>query len=342
MKRIFNIIEIKYGIQIVAFGLIPIAITLLITELYLRPELCYDSFVLATKQNPYMFDSKYLIYYLTSGFAHLTLSVLVIWQFKQIIYSNTSFWKITIGKRVRIFIVVISCFLVYLLDVLHLDLAFVSHDRIYFILSKSYYYQAYFKMFPSDFFNSILNFDFFYIFSILPFSLISVALIVMTFGSFAMGKTVQEFIIGSKGRTEDLIKSTAKFSQKFKDIIFLLSIVLATSTIATVLLFQLPVPLIEEGAGRNIYQGDSFAYGIKWGVIFSFTLLFLCIYPYYKMQKTVTQHIQKIRIKNDPVLEEWLSNNGTTFSFVSNIKFLTSIASPSIAGLLTTILSGSI
>lgn len=339
--KYFAFSEIKNSSRIILLGLIPVSIAILVLEF------CFDSSIYKTSLDKYKvsnanLDIKYLIFYLTSGFTHAVLCFLVIWQFDKILKRDISQYKLTILSRARTMITITTFLLVYGLDYIEINISYLSHQRVYTILSSAEFYSNSFKVFPRDFFYSILDFDFFYIFSLFPFSLICIALAVMVFGSFAIGKELSSITESATNSVKELENTISIFNQKFKNIIFLLSLVLITSSIATVLLFQLPVPLIEDEVLMHIFQGESFAFGISWGVIFSLTLLFLCIYPYYKLHHLMLKKIKSERIKDDPSLEQWLLKNENTYSFTSNVKLLISIASPSIAGILTSIISNGI
>jgi hypothetical protein len=82
--------------------------------------------------------------------------------------------------------------------------------------------------------------------------------------------------------------------------------------------------------------------GVCWGVVFSLTLLFLCIYPYALIHKKIKTVIQQNRIKDDPELEKWIYEYTSYYSLMVDNTFIISIVSPAVSSIFSAIISGTI
>jgi len=114
---------------------------------------------------------------------------------------------------------------------------------------------------------------------------------------------------------------------------------MVSSTVATVLYLQVPMSLIENDVQRQSFQSLSLSVGFSWGLVFSFTLLFLCIHPYLKINQLVSNYSNDHRLSDDEATIAWIEEKKEVFSVSNNVKLITSIVSPTMASLLTTFLS---
>jgi hypothetical protein len=335
IKKFLAFKELKYSLITVSLGLIPVFVIILLLQLFVD-IVPYHSQLKTIDLSDY-YDIKMLIYYIVSAIIHLFICIIVSSYFSLSINKNTSIPKLRVMRTFRLFSLVFVFLLVYLIDGLHINLAYLSHDRIYFILSKSIFYSNSFKFFPEDF--MLIGMKWFHLFSVLPFTLICVALSVMVFGGFYIGKELYNHVDSKEVSVNTLKEFVSNSNRMLRSYSQLLSVVMVSSTIATVLFFQLPVSLIKDTALRGYYSGVSMSMGVCWGATFSLTLLFLCIFPYSMIHRKIRSVIQDNRVKDDPEFEVWIEENASYFSFFGNIKLIISIVSPVVAGILTTLIS---
>ncbi len=327
---IYNFKSLKYGVNTLLISLIPVILAILFFEFFIN-LLPYDNSLREIELKG-SYNIEMLIYYLVSGLVHIILCSIITVQFAISNRIDVTIQKLSLTRNTRLIFLLFVFLLVYFLDKNHINLAYLSHDRLYILMKKSEFYTSSFAYFP----NGV---HLFRLFSTFPYVLICFALSVMIYAGFYIGNEMYNFIDLQELSIEKLKEHITELHSILRNYAQLLSIVLVSSTIATILFFQLPVPLIKDDLIKSNYSNVSMSMGICWGIIFSLTLLFLCIYPYKLAHKKISTLIQMERIKNDPELEEWLDKHKSYYTFIWNLRLITSIASPAAAGIITTIIS---
>jgi len=328
--RLFSFKGIKFSVNIILLSLVPVILAILFLQFFVNTSIYDQGLKKIELQDNY--NIEMLIYYIVSGLVHIILCVIVANQFALGYKNNMPGIKLNVSRNVRLLFLIFVFLLVYFLDSIHINLAYLSHDRLYILMNKSEFFRSSFVSFPG-------RWPWFHLFSIFPFLLICFALAVMIYAGFFIGGEMYNFVYKQDFAAEKLKEHIKELHRLLRNYAQLLSIVMVSSTIATILFFQLPVSLIKEELVRRSYSNVSMSMGICWGVVFSLTLLFLCIYPYKLAHKKITSIIQMERIKNNPQLEEWIDKHKSYYSFIWNLRLFTSIVSPAAAGILTTILS---
>src|SRR6185436_8577979 len=324
LKNVFYFKELKFGIITVALGLIPVTLVILIFQLLINIPSYERQLYFQISDN---YDIKMLIYYIISGCAHFIICGIISYHFIQSLKKDISLPKFNLIRNTLITVLLVMIFLVYFLDAFHIKLAFLSHERLYILMEKSEFFKNSFRTFPIDFLNGI-DFKWFRIFSVFPFLLVCFALSVMVFGGFYISKELRKYLEVENQPQDSIKEYILEINTTLKNYARLLSIVLVSSTVATVLFFEVPVSLVKDKLIMNNYQSVSLSMGVCWGLIFSLTLLFLCIYPYNLAYKQITAVIQKVRVKEDKELEEWIDKNKSYYSLVGNLNLILSIISP--------------
>jgi hypothetical protein len=333
MKKSSNILSFKslrYSVNTVLLALIPVILAIIFLQVLVNTSL-YDK-QLRSLEVGNGYDIQWLIYYIVSGLVHIVICAVIASQFSLENKKNMVQPKLRLTRNTRLVFLFGVCTLVYILDSIHINMAYLSHDRLYVLLEKSDYFKSTLTYVPS-------KYQWFRLFSTFPFLLICMALAVMVYASFYIGNKMYRFIHDQEFTVDKIKEYVKDLHRMLRNYAQLLSIVMVSSTIATILFFQLPVPLIKDGIFRNDYSNVSMAMGICWGVVFSLTLLFLCVYPYRLAYKKISALIQMERVKNNPELEDWIDKHKSYYTFIWNLKLLASIVSPAAAGILTTILS---
>lgn len=321
---------LNYSISTVILALFPVSIAIIFLELFINVNTYGEGIKCIEIKDSY--DIQMLIYYIISGVVHVIICGVIASQFAIENKIDTPSQKLRIVRITRSFFLILVIVLVYFLDSNNIKLAYLSHERLYILMSKSSYFKDLFVLVPT-------NLNWFHLFSVFPFLLICFALFVMIYAGFYIGNEMYNFIDKQELIPEKLKEHVLNLHRILRNYAQLLSIVLVSSTIATVLFFQVPVPLIVDGAIQKSYSNVSMAMGICWGVIFSLTLLFLCIYPYRLAHKKLLSIVQNDRVKNSPELEEWILKYKSYYTFIWNLKLIAPIISPAVSGILTTIIS---
>jgi hypothetical protein len=327
---------IQYGIKTILSGLIPVTLAIICFEMLIDVDPYQKELRTLLLAKSYNF--KMLIYYIVAGFAHIVICSIIIYHFFLTGRKNAPEITLKWTRRIR-FICLLSMFaIVFVLDAVHINIAVFSHDRLYILMSQSPFFKSAMKFFPGDFL-AMFQYKWFHIFSVYPFILICFALTVMVYGGFYIGKDLHGYINRSDIPNNEIKKYISDINSMLKKYAQLLSVVLVSSTISTVLFFQVPVSLLKEQAIKTDYCGVSVSMGICWGVIFSLTLLFLCMYPYWLTHKKITMLIQDKRVQDDLKLEEWLNINQSFYLLMGNTKLIVSVICPAAASIIATMIT---
>ena len=322
--------SIRYSVNTILLALIPVTLGIIFLEVFVNVR-SYDQGLRSIDLKD-TYNIEMLIYYLVSGLMHMIICAIIANQFGLTNKRDLPGVKLKVVRNTRMMFLLFVFVMVYFLDSIHINLAYLSHDRLYILMERSEFFERTFRYIPSQL-------EWFRVFSTFPFLLICFALCVMVYAGFFIGNEMFNFT-HKQDFTPDKIKEQIKDLHRIlRNYARLLSIVMVSSTIATILFFQLPVPLIKDELVKANYNNVSMAMGICWGVVFSLTLLFLCIYPYKLAHRKITSIILSERVKNDPELEEWIDQHKSYYTFIWNLQLFTSIISPAAAGILTTILS---
>lgn len=336
-RNIFYFKSLHYGVSIVLLALIPVSLAIIFFQTFVNVSPYSKEIKSIAISETY--DLQMLIYYIISGLIHVIICFVIASHFSMSNNKDTPYPKLRILKTIRFIFLIFVLALVYILDALHINVAYLSHDRLYILMGKSEYFKSAFIYFPENLSSLFNGWEWFHLFSSFPFMLISIAIAVMIYSGFYIGNELYQFLHVKELSIERIKEYIKDLHLMLRNYAQLLSIALVSSTIATVLFLQVPVPLIKDDAIRANYTNVSVAIGVFWGVVFSLTLLFLCIYPYRLAHKKITALIQMDRVKNDPKLEEWLDKHKNYYTFIWNLKLLTSIISPAAAGILSAVIS---
>lgn len=333
-RKLFLFESTKTGLLLLGISLIPICFTIIITQIFLNHEMTLNDF---KSSDLYInkYNVKFLIYYVCFGVVHILLSFIAIRQFKDIIKNNISLIHSKQVIRSSNFFWIIMGVTVFFSDYFRINISVLSHAKLYQFLKLNSYFKNYFSSFPKDIIGS--DIELFYSFSIFPFILILLGIGVLGWGCFSIGKEISQLEI-SNGKEEELQYVLKVFFGKLKSNIYLLSIVLVTSTIATIFYFKLPIPIIKNEQVLNSYIDLSVSMGIFWGIMFSITLLFLCIGSYHFLNSSLRKTLSQKKFRKSSEIQDFLSNNMEIYSIVNNVRLILTILSPSIASLVTTTL----
>lgn len=316
--RLLNVSnKLKLGIKCLYFSSIPLfTISFILNQFidYYKKDLRSN---IINNRSEYQYDN--LIYYLSIGGLHIILSIVFI------VYLYKEFWPKTDELRKQYtFVLFAVCFFNVLFVILSTwifdpIIGVYSHERLYDILSITPNLEVYFK-----------EGSLFYSFSIFPVVLTVCGLLVQVFVCFGIGNIIENFSRKKyKSKQIEEFKNESKHVfLKLKEYISIASIIMVTSTVATVLFLLLPSASFTDDNIKNSFTGTSFAICVSWGLIFSLTLFFIGIWAFLKWKKTVSIFKKKEIVKGNEDFVLWELENSDLFSLTSNIKLATSIFSP--------------
>jgi hypothetical protein len=330
----FDFEELKIGVLIFFLMLVPVTSVITILQLFVPSvevnRIIAIEYARTDAPNPEMY-----VFYLISAVAHVIVSMLVIITLKRRLRENISEPKrqaLQIGAYTFV-VIIVGLFVIC--DAVHPVLARLSHERIYRVMESSSLFTPYFRSFPGSLIGSG-SFLGFYPFSILSGGLIILGLIVIVLTCFNLGRDLVDVRnIINTGLTASRRQDLDTKIQAFHNYFYILSAVLMTSTIATGLFFRLPLTSIAHGDKYGSFRDLSTAMTICWGVTFSLTMLAMCFYPYFRIQKDL--HVLRVESKvvNDTELALWLDDIQKEYVVYSNVKSLLTIFLPAVVAVLS-------
>ncbi len=267
---------------------------------------------------------KLYIIYLSVAIAHIIISLMVILYLRNRFCYYYSHVKSNVLLKISVILLSFMLLLFILSNIFDTNLALLSNERILSILQKHQFYRVSFtRIIQTSLLEDIT------IFPIIPFTLILIGLLVIVLTCTNIGFDLAYVINNLKKKNVQNKRTEIETRIKeFNNYLYILSFVLLTSTIATMLYLQLPLTCIEKGAFFERFQNQSFSVGICWGIIFSLTMLTMCLYPFYIIQKKTETYIKENYILGNDEYVEWLKSLGNNYLIYNNFKLLLSVLSP--------------
>ena len=326
--------ELRIAILIFLLMLIPVMSVMALLQIFVPTaevnRIVAIDYPMAVAPNPDMY-----VFYLTSAVAHVIVAMLVIIMLRRRLRENISEPKrraIEFGMY-SFMAVIVGLFVVC--DSLHTVLSRLSHERIYTVMERSPLFSPYFRSFPGALVGSS-SFPGFYLFSILSGGLIILGLIVIVLTCFNLGR---DLVVVRNDINSDLTASKRDDLETkiraFHNYFYVLSAVLMTSTIATGFFFRLPLTTIAPGDAYDSIRDVSTAMTICWGVTFSLTMLAMCFYPFFRIQKDLRILRTQSKVTEDPELMRWLDDIQKEYVVYTNVKSLLSIFLPAVVAVLS-------
>jgi len=326
--------EFRLAIFIFLLMLVPVMSVMTLLQIFVPAaevsRIIVMDYRTADAPNPEMY-----VFYLTSAVAHVIVAMLVIIMLRRQLRENISEPKRrALEFRMYLFIaVIVGLFVVC--DSLHTVLGRLSHERIYRVMERSPLFSPYFRSFPGALVGSS-SFPGFYLFSILSAGLIILGLIVIVLTCFNLGRDLvvvrNDIKTGlTANKRQDLETKIRGFHKYF----YILSAVLMTSTVATGFFFRLPLTSIAPGDVYGSFRDVSTAMTICWGVTFSLTMLAMCFYPFFRIQKDLRILRTQSKVTEDAELMRWLDDIQKEYVVYTNVKSLLSIFLPAVVAVLS-------
>ena len=334
MAAWFHFEELRRAMWIFLLMLIPVLSVMTLLQIFV-PTAEVNRIVaidhpIAGAPNPEMY-----VFYLTSAVAHVIVAMLVIVTLRRRFRENISEPKRRVLEIWMYSFIAVIVGLFVVCDSLHPVLGRLSHERIYRVMESSPLFSPYFRSFPGTLFGSS-SFPGFYLFSILSAGLIILGLIVIVLTCFNLG---HDLVVVRNDINAELTASKKKDLETkiraFHNYFYTLSAVLMTSTIATGFFFRLPLTTIAPGDAYGSIRDVSTAMTICWGVTFSLTMLAMCFYPFFRIQKDLGILRTQSKVTEDAELMRWLDDIQKEYVVYTNVKSLLSIFLPAVVAVLS-------
>lgn len=321
----FQFGEIQIATIVFVLMLVPVTSVIALLELFVPPEEV-RRVVSASHQLAGTSNLQLYVLYLTSAAAHIIVSGLVIAFLSKGLQKDISGTKRHAIRSALYLLCALLIGLFLIADYLGPVLALLSHQRVYAVLQYSSLFNPYFAQQPSAF-NP---------FSLLPGGLIVLGLVVIVLTCVSIGRDLMFVSHSIRSRpTADMRRDVDLKIRSFHNYFYVLSSVLATSTIATALFLKLPLTTIAVGPGYDAFDTLSNALSVCWGVTFSLTMLAMCFYPYFRVQRDLRALIQDAKVTDDVELQHWVTDIQENYVIYTNLKSLISIFVPAVIGSLS-------
>lgn len=326
--------EIRIGISIFLLTLVPVTIVMMLLQVFV-PAAEVNRIIAIEYPRTVAPNPEIYVFYLISAVAQVIVTILVIIMLRRRLRENISEPKrkaLEFGAYSFV-VVILAVFVIG--D--HVDpvLARLSHERIYRVLEHSPLFSAYFRSFPGMLVGSS-SLPGFYLFSCLSATGIILALVVVVLTCFNLGRDLAVVSNAINNQLSESEKQDLETKiEAFQGYFYILSAVLMTSTIGTGLFFRLPLTSIAPGEAYGSFRDLSTAMTICWGVTFSLTMLMMCFYPYFRIQKDLRTLRRDGMVANDTEFTRWLDDLQKEYVVYTNLKSLLTIFLPALVAVLS-------
>lgn len=277
-------------------------------------------------------DLTPLFNYYTSWVAHVLISLSVSLAAARNAFRDTTPPKIAVMKRFRLMSFLVALAFVLLADAGRTKLALLTHQRLFAVLSAETSLSPLFRQDIGPLWRPTW-------FSFFVVSGIAVALWATTTIVLCVSKFLAEFQRpDSDARPSDRIAVFTDALEALRSHFLALSLVLVTSTLGTIAYLRIPLGLLGADERRN-FKLVSDAIGLIWGVTFSLTLLFLCIYPFIVLRKRFNALERDSHGSKGESLRRWLRKNQDLLHVPANLQIVLSVLSPAAVAVFANLMS---
>ncbi len=336
MAAWFEFKELRIAISIFFVMLVPVLSVMTLLQIFV-PTAEVNRIIVIDYPAAAAPNAEMYVFYLTSAVAHVIVAGLVISMLRRRFRQNITEPKRRVLEIAMYSFMAVIVGLFVVCDSLNTILGRLSHERIYRVMEQSPLFSPYFRSFPGALVGRS-SFPGFYLFSLLSGGLIIFGLIVIVLTCFNLGCDLVVLRNEIRINTEMTAIKRKDLDTKiraFHDYFYILSAVLMTSTIATGFFFRLPLTTIAPGDVYGSFRDVSSAMTICWGVTFSLTMLAMCFYPYFRIQKDLRDLRRDSKMANDTEFLRWLDDNRTEYVVYTNMKTLLSIFLPAFVAVLS-------
>jgi hypothetical protein len=227
---------------------------------------------------------------------------------------------------------------VFAADATRRNIALLSHQRIFNVLSQS---PALASMFRGEvqLFGRTIPVP--TSFSILPMTAIGAALWAMATVILCCSKSLAAFQRSdqdSDASQEDRVVAFGDAMEALRAHFLALSLVLVTSTLATIAFFRTPLGILRS-VERVQYQAVSNAMGLVWGATFSLTLIALCVYPFCVLRQRFEILERDAKDAQNEPLVKWIRKHRALLQVPANLKVILSMLTPATISVLSSLIS---
>jgi hypothetical protein len=335
MLRAWSFKGVRFALRMIGFAFIPVVSVALVFE-FLLPKQA----VALTVTSPAVVghDLAPLFNYYVAWVAHVLISIGVGLGAARGAFKNTSPTQKAVLKRFRFVTFVIAMLAVILADAVHSNLAVLSHERIFNVLSAepSLSLLFHYKVRIGQYRISVPT-----LFSCFPIGAIAAAFWTTVTIILCASKSLVEFHRAK--HSKDPNKQTAAFTEALdalRSYFMALSLVLVTSTLATVAYVRTPLGLLG-AAERNGFKAVTDAVGLMWGVTFSLTVLAVYIHPFIVLRDRFAELSKdaEAEVSKDEVMSRWLRKNHAFLQVPANLQLLLSMLLPATVAVLANLVS---
>lgn len=334
VQKPFEFVELRHAWRIMAVGVVPSVLVFVVIEVAVTDaaiaRMCDTARSAITRH-----DFSPLVNYYISWVAHLVVSVGVAFgATRGALHASES--KAPFLTRFPLAVSLLIVAFVLTADAFHTKIAVLSHERLFSVLSEEPALAPLLRN-ESEIAGFALPVPTW--FSVFPVVGVGVALwatcvVIMCASKFLVTfetQSVESREADPRARLTDAIEA-------LRTHLLALSLVLVTSTFGTIAYLRIPLGLLADGP-RSDFKSISDSIGLVWGVMFSLTLIALCIYPFMMLREQFDKLREQTEQTKNQVMYSWLQDNRLLLQVPTNLQLLLSIVSPAAVAVVSNLVS---
>lgn len=323
--------EIRHALWMIGFAFVPPAAVAIVFELSL-PEHTIEQMSPIKPPATGGRDFAPILHYYIAWVTHGLVSVGVAFFAARSAFRNTAITKTTVLKRFRIMVFLFTLLIVLIADAAHCNLALLSHERLFNVLSADISLSPLFQQERQIGGYTISCFT---VFSIFPVTAIAAAFWAAITIILCASKFLVEFERTDPGLgMDDRVAAFNEAMDELRSHFTALSLVLITSTLTTVAYLRTPLGLLS-AVERHSFKTLTDAVGLAWGMTFSLILLALCLYPFGMLRECFDRLSREAQgINHGEVLAGWVRMNRVVLQVPGNLQMVLSVLLPATVAVL--------
>jgi hypothetical protein len=317
-----------------AIGALPSVVVFLVFQFAVTDatmaKMCQTSSTALTRH-----DLAPLFNYYIAWVAHLTVSVGVAYgALRGGLHASETKTPFLIRFPLGVCLLIVA--VVLATDAFHTKMAILSHDRLFRVLAVD---PSLAPLFRDNAEIGHLTLYFPTWFSMFPIIGVATAL----WATCVVIMCASKFLVAFEAQTVDSPEADprAKLTDAIDALrthVLALSFVLVTSTFGTIAYLRIPLGLLATGS-RTEFKSISDSVGLVWGVMFSLTLVALCVRPFIVLRERFGKLREQTEQTKNHVMQNWIDENRLLLQVPTNLQLLLSIVSPAAVAVVSNLIS---
>jgi hypothetical protein len=330
----FTFPELQHAWRIMAIGATPAVVVLLVFQVAVT-DATMARMGHTARSAMTRHDVAPLFNYYISWVAHLVVSVGVAYGARRgALHASEPKAPFLIRFPLAVSLLILAAVLAA--DAFHMKMAVLSHERVFSVLSAE---PSLASLFRDEVDTGQLTLSVPTWFSFFPIIGVGAAL----WATCVVIMCASKFVVTFETQTVDSAETDprAKLTEAIEALqthLLALSLVLVTSTFGTIAYLRIPLGFLADGP-RSEFKSISDSVGLVWGVMFSLTLIALCVHPFILLRERFDKLREQTEQTKNKVMENWLHENRALLQVPANLQLLLSIVSPAAVAVVSNLIS---